>query len=129
VKNESFDAAVDRANAYAAAGADAVLLMPSSADEWVEAPRRIEAPLVTFSSLAARPTEEWATLGWRVVLDPFSAQVLAHQLIEDAYRGVLRGDGFGRSEREIMAGYARLPEAAGLDELYDIERATTEPGT
>lgn len=129
VKNESFAAAVDRANAYAEAGADAVLLMPSSAEEWTQAPGLIEAPLVTFSSLGARTVDEWDELGWRVVLDPFSAQVLAHQAVEAAYRGVLSGNGLGTADRDIMAGYARLPEVAGLEELYEIERSTTEPGT
>ena len=129
VKNESFAAAVERANAYAEAGADAVLLMPSSEKEWEEAPRRIEVPLVTFASLSARSSDEWSQLGWRVVLDPFTAQVMAHEVVETAYRSLLAGHSSGAGEADIMAGYRRLPAAAGLDELYDIERATTEPGS
>ena len=132
VANESFDAAVDRARAYVEAGADAILLMPRDDDQWRRAPREIEAPLVTFSSLPTRTSEEWAEGGWRVVLDPFSAQVLAHQVVEGFYRSVLAGvDGVSPSfdPREIMAGYRTLPGTAGLEELYDIERATTEPGT
>lgn len=129
VSNESFDAAVDRAAAYVAAGADAILLMPSSDDEWRSAPERIDVPLVTFSSMATRSVEEWSELGWSIVLDPFSAQVLAHQAVEQAYRRVLADGDFGVSTREIMSGYRKLPGTAGLEELYDIERATTEPGT
>lgn len=129
VKNESFAAAVDRANDYHEAGADAILLMPSSSEEWRSAPKLIEAPLVTFSSLASRSVEEWADLGWSIILDPFSAQVLAHSTVKQAYRRLLDGNGFGVPPREIMASYEQLPSFAGLDELYDIERATTEPGT
>ncbi|MGI9599065.1 MAG: isocitrate lyase/PEP mutase family protein [Acidimicrobiales bacterium] len=129
VSNESFDAAIERAGAYVAAGADAILLMPSSEPEWRRAPELIDVPLVTFSSMAARSIDEWSDLGWSIVLDPFSAQVLAHQAVEQAYRRVLADGDFGASAREIMSGYGRLPGAAGLDELYDIERATTEPGT
>ncbi len=129
VRNESFAAAVDRAGAYVDAGADAILLMPSSSDEWGLAPQLIDAPLVTFSSLGARSVEEWAELGWSVILDPFTAQVLAQSAVEGAYRSLLRGEGLGVGTAEIMEGYQGLSAMAGLEELYDIERATTEPGT
>ncbi len=129
VANESFDAAIDRANAYVAAGADAILLMPDSSDQWQRAPELIDVPLVTFSSMATRTVDQWSDLGWSIVLDPFSAQVLAHQAVEQAYRRVMADGDFGVTAADIMSGYRRLPGAAGLDELYDIERATTEPGT
>lgn len=130
VANESFEAAVDRARAYREAGADAILLMPADDEQLRRAPDEIDAPLVTFASLLARPVEEWTSLGWRVVLDPFSPQVLAHQMVERFLRAATSGPAFdGPSPREIMAGYRTLPGLAGLDQLYDIERATTEPGT
>ena len=129
VANESFDAAVARAGAYREAGADAILLMPADDEQWRRAPELIDAPLVTFSSLATRTADQWTELGWSVVLDPFSAQVLAHEAVERAYRRVLADGDLGVPAGEIMAGYRRLSGAAGLDELYDIERATTEPGT
>ncbi len=129
VANESFAAAIDRALAYVQAGADAILLMPADDDQLRRAPELIDAPLVTFSSLATRSVDEWTELGWSVVLDPFSAQVLAHQVVGEAYRQVLDTGEFPVPASEIMRGYRKLSDAAGLDELYDIERATTEPGT
>lgn len=129
VANESFEAAVERARAYREAGADAILLMPRDEEQWQRAPVEIDAPLVTFASLAQRSAEEWGELGWRVILDPFSAQVLAHQAVERFYRAALAGQPHDPGPAEIMAGYRTLPTVAGLDELYDIERATTEPGT
>jgi len=127
VSNESFDAAIDRARAYVEAGADAILLMPSSHDEWRRAPELIDAPLAAFSSLSARTVGQWADLGWSIILDPFTAQVLATTTVEQAYRSLI--DGGDLDGGEIMEGYRRLPGLAGLAELYDIERATTEPGT
>ncbi len=130
VANESFDAAVDRARAYREAGADAILLLPADAEQWRQAPERIDAPLVTFSSLSTRTAEGWAELGWRMVFDPFSPQVLASQAVERFGRAALEGRAGAEFDAgEIMAGYRQLPSLAGLDELYDIERATTEPGT
>ncbi len=129
VANESFDAAIDRAKAYVSAGADAILLMPADDEQLRTAPALLDVPLVTFSSLATRSVDAWSELGWSVVLDPFSAQVIAHEAVAQAYRRVLDGGDFGTSPSEIMSGYRKLSAAAGLDELYDIERATTEPGT
>ncbi len=134
VANESFAAAVDRAAAYRAAGADAILLVPGSAEHWERAPAEIDAPLVTFASLAARSTGEWTELGWRVVLDPFSPQVLAIEAVERFARAAIDdnggADGTGDPDAAaIMAGYRTLPALAGLEELYEIERRTTEPGT
>jgi methylisocitrate lyase len=103
--------------------------MPRDDGQWRRAPAEIDAPLVTFSSLTRRTAEEWTDLGWRVVLDPFSAQVLAHLTVERFYRAALAGQPFDVSPSAIMEGYGTLPAAAGLEELYDIERATTEPGT
>ena len=44
-KNESFDAAVARANLYREAGADLLMLMPAADKQWGEAPRRAGAAL------------------------------------------------------------------------------------
>ena len=129
IANESFAAAVERARAYRSAGADAILVMPRDADQWRRAPEEIDAPLVTFSSMTRRTADEWTDLGWSVVLDPFSAQVLSQVIVERFYRAALAGEPFEVSPSEIMEGYAALPAVAGMDELYDIERATTEPGT
>ena len=93
-------------------------------------PELLDVPLVTFSSVTRRSVDEWTDMGWSVVLDPFTAQVLAHLTVRDAYQRALAGvEPLDRSPADIMAGYRELPDAAGLEELYDIERRTTEPGT
>jgi|HubBroStandDraft_6_1064221.scaffolds.fasta_scaffold5790565_1 hypothetical protein len=40
-----------------------------------------------------------------------------------------RGERSGTEPAEIMSTYRDLGSAAGFDESYDVERATTEPGT
>lgn len=126
VANESFDAAIERSRAYIDAGADAILLMPQTKEQWAMAPELLDVPLATFASLATRSADEWTELGWSMIFDPFSAQVLAHQAVEQAYRRVLSDGDLGVSAAEVMAGYRTLPAAAGLDELYEIESNTTE---
>ena len=126
VRNESFDAAVGRANLYREAGADLVMLMPASAEQWAAAPKRINAPLATITSLDLRPKGEWQALGWQLVIDPFTAQVLAVNAIQTAYQQFMQHGDTGTDRRQIMAIYRTLAELAGLGPLFAIEDATTE---
>ena len=85
VRNESFAAAVERGRAYRAAGADLVMLFPSSEEEWRRAPSRIGAPLAAMGAFATRSKAEWRQLGWPLVIDPFSGQALAYAAMREAY--------------------------------------------
>ena len=126
VRNESFDAAVDRANLYREAGADLLMLMPTAEEQWIDAPKRINGPLASITSLDLRSKAEWQGLGWRLVIDPFTAQVAAVNAIQAAYREFMRTGTTGTDRAEIMATYRTLAELAGLGPLYAIEDATTE---
>ena len=124
VRHEGFDAAIDRLRAYRAAGADVLLLFPTNDDEWGRAPQLLDAPL---AAMVAADTPLPA--GWPMVIDPFTGQVLAYAAVRDAYAR-LRSEGTsGHHLRDLMAIYKELPDMAGLEELYDLERRTTEPGT
>ena len=129
VRNESFDAAVDRANAYADAGADLVMLMPGTDTEWGDAPRRVAAPLAAITSLDTRTPGQWSDLGWRLIIDPFTAQVLALDAVRNAYRHFIEHGNTGHDRRDIFAIYREIPELAGLNDLYEIEDNTTEQNT
>jgi methylisocitrate lyase len=126
VRNESFDAAIDRLQAYQAAGADLLMLMPEDDAQLTEARARLSAPLATIASLDARSPESWKTLGWNLIVDPFTAQVLAHRAVQNAYQRFNESGSTGSDPKEIFALYRTLPAMAGLDELYAIEDLTTE---
>ena len=126
VRNESFDAAVARANLYREAGADLLMLMPTSDAEWTAAPKRINGPLASITSLDLRGRADWQALGWRLVIDPFTAQVLAVSAIKEAYGRFMETGATGTDRTEIMATYRTLAGLAGLGPLYAIEDATTE---
>ena len=129
LRNESFEAAVQRSRLYLDAGADMILLLPSGDDDWQRLPEVVDAPLVTFAQLDQRSADEWADLGWSLILDPITGQVLAHTAVRDAYRHLLEHGTFGVDGAAVWAEYRDLARAAGLEPLYDIERRTTEPGT
>jgi|TARA_Y100000310_G_scaffold330109_1_gene401198 methylisocitrate lyase len=129
VRNESFAAAVDRANAYADAGADVIMLMPQQQDEWRQAPQSITAPLAAITSLDARTADEWRELGWSLIIDPFTAQAACIDLLRKMYGSFAETGSTGMPRNEIMASYRALQQYAGLNELYRIEDETTEKAT
>jgi methylisocitrate lyase len=124
VRHEGFEAAIARLQAYRQAGADVLLLFPTTEEEWAAAPGRLDAPL---AAMVAADTK--LPLGWPLVIDPFTGQVLAYRAVRDAYTRVAREGTSGYALRDLMAVYRELPGMAGLEELYDLERRTTEPGT
>ena len=126
VRNESFAAAVERGRAYRAAGADLVMLFPSSEDEWRRAPSRIDAPLAAMGAFATRSKAEWRQLGWPLVIDPFSGQALAYAAMRQAYARFQSDGVAGIDPAELFRLYRDLPDAAGLEEFYAIEERTTE---
>ena len=124
VRHEGFDAAIERMRAYRSAGADVLLLFPAHDEEWRRAPELLDAPLAAMVS-----ADTVLPPGWPLVIDPFTGQVLAYAAVRDAYTR-LRSEGTsGHAVRDLMAIYRELPGMAGLEELYDLERRTTEPGT
>ena len=117
--------------AYREAGADILMLFPASEAEWEKAPKLLDAPLAAITSLDARTPKEWAELGWSLVIDPFTAQLLSVEVVRNAYaRFAAEGStGTELGGERLRKAYAELSELAGLEELFEIERATTERGT
>lgn len=129
VRNESFDAAVERCEAYSAAGADVVMLLPESEEQRAAAPRRLSGPVALLTSFDLHSPQEWTALGYSLVIDPVTGQTAAFGALREAYTAQRSGRRSGRSAAESFAVYEELQHLAGFEELYDIERATTEPGS
>lgn len=128
VKNETFDAAIEGARAYRTAGADLIMLMPTDDEQWQRAPELIDAPVATIAPLDARSAAQWRAWGWRLIIDPFTAQVLSVQAIREAYASFQATGATGHAPRALFDIYRELPALAGLEPLFDIEDKTTERG-
>lgn len=126
VHNESFSAALSRLEAYQRAGADVLMLMPENEDQIRSARAGLDAPLATITSLDRRSAADWAELGWNLIIDPFTAQVLAFDAARKAYQQFQETGHTGTDPESIMKIYRELPAMAGLEMLYAIEDATTE---
>lgn len=125
-KNESFDVAVRRANLYREAGADMLMLMPTTDGQWAEAPERIHGPLATIASLDARDAREWRAMGWSLVVDPFTAQAVVVDALRSLYARFMEEGATGTDRKKIQETYRKLADLAGLAPLYAIEDETTE---
>ncbi len=126
IRNEDFESALERLSAYRAAGADVLMLMPEGEEQMRRARAALDAPLATITSLDSRSPEAWAELGWNLVIDPFTAQVLAFEAVREAYAQFQRTGRTGVDMAAVFRTYRELPEIAGLEPLYAIEDLTTE---
>ncbi|NBH07411.1 isocitrate lyase/phosphoenolpyruvate mutase family protein [Amycolatopsis sp. SID8362] len=129
VQNEDFERAVERLAAYHEAGADVVMLLPANDEQLAEAPARLSAPVATLTSFDLHTAEEWRSLGYAILIDAVTGQTAAFAALREAYELQHSGKPSGRPAAESFAIYESFQELAGFEELYDIERATTEPGT
>ena len=129
VRNESYEAAVERGRAYRAAGADLVMLRPESDEQWRTAVTDIDAPLAAMASFGSRTREQWRGLGWTLVIDPFTGQVAGYLAARGALKRFIEDGASGEDEAALAAGYEEIKRAAGMDALYAIEARTTERPT
>lgn len=126
VKNESFPAAIARLRTYRSAGADVLMLMPENDDQYHQAREALDGPLATITSLDAKTREQWLALGWNLIIDPFTAQVVAFAAIRSAYQQFQANGCTGTDTKSIFQTYRQLAGVAGFAGFYAIEDATTE---
>ena len=126
VRNESAAAACARAQAYAEAGADMILIMPETEEDWRLVQQQIDLPLVCFGALAGRSAAAWRELGVSLVIDPFTVQVMQVQALQKLYADFFAGQALQPSTKELFQTYGQLDEIAGFDALYAVEDRTTE---
>ncbi|WP_326835058.1 isocitrate lyase/phosphoenolpyruvate mutase family protein [Amycolatopsis rhabdoformis] len=129
VQNENFAAAIDRLNRYAEAGADVVMVLADDDDQLAAAPARVDAPIATLTSFDLHTPDEWRQLGYHLVIDPVTGQTAAFTALRTAYEHQRAGRPSGCVPIEAFTTFHGFQELAGFEDLYDIERATTEPGT
>lgn len=125
IANESINAAVSRANAYAGAGADVILLSPRSEEEIKLLGASISIPMAIIATPGKWRPDLLLENNFRLVLDPFSGQVTAIQAIQRAFAEAYRGNSLSNLD-SLMDTYKTLQIHAGLQELYEIEERTTE---
>ncbi len=123
---ENLDSVIRRANAYAAAGADAIFLFDlHSEEDLVRAAREIEAPLLTHVSRGAkiRPLHPsvLAEMGYAIVLFPLTALQAACSAIEASLQHLATSGTIEPLFPKMWTG-GQLYELLGLREVEAFER-------
>ena len=67
--------------------------------------------------------------GIGLYFDPLTPHVATYRATKDLLERHHRGEPSGIDAAEVMTLYRELGTTGGFEELYDIERATTEAGT
>ena len=126
VRNESFERALERSAAYRDAGADVLMLFPTSPEQIAEAGRVLGEPLAMMGNADRLDRETLTANGFNVLIDPFTGQVAAYGAMRDAYRGIAGSGSSGHDVDELISLYREIQDMAGMDEWYALEERTTE---
>jgi 2-methylisocitrate lyase-like PEP mutase family enzyme len=123
---EGVDAAVDRANAFADAGADIVFVeAPPSLEVLGALPGRVRAPLLANMVEGGRTpvlsAAELGALGYRIVLFANTALRIGAAAVRDAL-GELRATGDARPLVGRMLSWEDRQALVGLDEIEALEQ-------
>lgn len=132
IRSTDLDDALDRAEAYKAAGADLLMLGPRNEAELRVIAERLEPPfqiLVPAAGVEAlgMGVEELNELGFKLLIDaakPMLASFRAWKEIYDTTGPDLSSPAMTGEDARRLA--AELNEAVGINALLEIERATVE---
>ena len=124
---EGLDAAIDRARAYAAAGADmAFVEAPGSADELARIVREVPLPqlanMLPGGTTPLVPLDDLERMGFKVAVDPTSSLALLGHAMRELV-AAWRGEGSVESLRSRMLSFEELKAAVGVGEVLGWGRA------
>ncbi|MGI9075520.1 MAG: isocitrate lyase/PEP mutase family protein [Bryobacteraceae bacterium] len=132
MSTDGFAEGIRRANLYAAAGADMVMLFPNTAEEARRAPLEVDVPLIYVNSEGNRlgrpifAIEELETMGYKMANDAISAITVMFNSITELF---VRLKGTGRTGMDpsvFVAVRKEIEDTIGLEEYYRIEEETVE---
>jgi 2-methylisocitrate lyase-like PEP mutase family enzyme len=127
---EGIDSAIDRANRYAAAGADVCFIeAPQTRQELERIPREVRRPLLvnmlTGGATPILPVEELGKLGYKIVVCPIESLLVTGTAIKQLIHALLSTGRCDLPPGDMMT-FAELKKVLGLDEVLSLsEKAST----
>lgn len=119
---------IDRGHAYAEAGADVfwpLMYNCKSKDEIIQVGKSFDIPLmgslVNYSATAFIDVSEWAQMGYRVIISPFSALQAAAPIIR-ALMNEMKEKGSLKGCANRLMPFDDLTDILGLPEIKSLER-------
>jgi 2-methylisocitrate lyase-like PEP mutase family enzyme len=129
---EGLDAAIDRVNRYAAAGADVCFIeAPEGQAELERIPREVHHPLLvnmlSGGVTPILPVEELGRLGYKIVVCPIESLLVTAAAMAKLIDALLTR---GRAELPAgeMATFAEIKQLLGLDEVLGLRQRLEEGG-
>lgn len=123
--NEPFDHAIRRANLYASTGVDMMMVFPRNMDEVMEAPKKINAPLVYVASEGlGRPIpspKELESYGYKMVIYPISPILAAYKSVKEIYTNLYQTGKTGFAQEETSRLSAEVLKTISIPELIALE--------
>jgi 2-methylisocitrate lyase-like PEP mutase family enzyme len=121
---EGVEAAIDRANRYAAAGADVCFIeAPQGLDELRRIPREVRHPLLvnmlTGGVTPILPVEELERLGYKIVVCPIESLLVAGAAVRRLIRALLERGRVDQPGVEMMT-FAEVKEVLGLGDVLGL---------
>lgn len=123
---EGFEAAIERSEAYLAAGADVIFFeAPESVDELEAVADRIDAPLLANMTEGGRTpmltAAELDELGYDIALFPATGFKAVLKTLQDVY-GEIADSGTQQNVLDELVTWEGRNEITGLDEILELER-------
>jgi methylisocitrate lyase len=126
LSHEGVQRTLERLAAYTEAGAELLMAMPRSPEQFEAISAGTTLPLAAMTIGPGRPAAEMLAAGYALSVDPMSTTVLAYQAMKAGYEGIRSGTGFGMSAAEVLAVIHEVGETMNIEALYEIEARTTE---
>jgi 2-methylisocitrate lyase-like PEP mutase family enzyme len=132
MRTDGFAEGVRRANLYAEAGADMIMIFPNTAEEARVAPKEIRAPLIYVNSEGNRlgrpllPINQLEDHGYKMVNDAISAIAVVYKSVKELFTR-LKQTGSTSLDQEVFRKIRKdIEDTMGLDDYYRIEQETVE---
>ncbi|MHB8573810.1 MAG: isocitrate lyase/PEP mutase family protein [Dehalococcoidia bacterium] len=126
----SLEEGIRRARAYAEAGADMVLVLPRTEDEYRRLPAEVPKPLVAMTIAVARPPlftpAQLHAFGYPLVLEAQAGMLAAYAAVRRGYRQILEQGYIPMDPQELRELRAEMDELCDLPRLWALEERTTE---
>jgi 2-methylisocitrate lyase-like PEP mutase family enzyme len=132
MRTDGFAEGIRRANLYAEAGADMIMIFPNNVDEARQAPREVRTPLVYVNSEGNRlnrpilGVRELEDMGYKMVNDAISAITVMFKSVKELFVRLKETGNTGMDQDVFRRIRKEIEDTIGLEEYYRIEESTVE---
>lgn len=132
MRTDGFAEGIRRANLYAEAGADMIMIFPNNIDEARQAPREVRTPLIYVNSEGnrlGRPilgVRELEDMGYKMVNDAISAITVMYKSVKELFMRLKETGHTGMDQEVFRTVRKEIENTIGLEEYYLIEEKTVE---